>query len=143
MTKEQANAFRKGPTYEKGVLMSIHLNILGITEKAFDKNPMFRKSDNVRELENSYIYRSLACAYFLFMEWYLKGGLKDVKEKKLMNDMFDSQIATYATYFDGLLTNDIKANRSYQTLRYFLKNTSAEIYDAGVMQAQILKIRND
>lgn len=42
------------------------------------------------------------------------GGAEDVKPEKLRNDMVDVTFATYATFFDGILSCDKKTNQLYQ-----------------------------
>ncbi len=123
LTKAEAKALRKGPPYKGETLTLILKRLEKMTIQLFAEKVNFNEPKFYKEFYNSYLFRSGACGYFLFQEWYIAGGLKDVKSKKMMNDLLDVQIAAYATYFDGLLSNDKKAMRIYKVSKYFITKT--------------------
>jgi hypothetical protein len=123
VTKSEAKALRAGPPY-KGESLDFILNrIKDLTLQLFAKKVNFIETNNYHEFYNSYLFRSGVCGYFLAQEWYLSGGLKNVKPKTMMNDLLDMQIAAYATFFDGFLSNDKKAVRIYKIANDFINST--------------------
>jgi hypothetical protein len=49
------------------------------------------------------------------------GGLpKATKAENIRNDLVDMNFATYATYFDGLLSKDQRLLRNYETAAFAL-----------------------
>jgi hypothetical protein len=54
--------------------------------------------------------------------WISVGGAKKVKPDKLRNDLVDVIFAAYATYFDGILSKDEKANAIYSDALWMLTN---------------------
>ena len=74
------------------------------------------------EWPNYFIYRSSLFYSLHFQEWLIKGAPKQVTPKKIRNDVIDLNFATYATYFDGLLTKDKKCYQLYFDGDFILKN---------------------
>lgn len=60
-----------------------------------------------------FIYRISLFHAIHFQKWLINGCPNVIKTKKLRNDMLDFNFATFATYFDGLLTKDKKCLDSY------------------------------
>lgn len=120
MSKDEAKNLRSGPPYNTDALSIILKNIEEMTISMFSNKVNFTNSRNYKKFYNSYLFRSGVCGYFLFQDWYLAGGLKNVKAKTMMNDLLDAQIAAYATYSDGLLSHDKKIQRIYKIANYFI-----------------------
>ena len=51
--------------------------------------------------------------------WVAVGGAKNVKVERLRNDIVDVSFAGHATYFDGLLSADVKATELYLDWRHW------------------------
>jgi hypothetical protein len=60
------------------------------------------------------------CAFVWSLDWIGQGGADNVRADKLRNDLVDVIFATYATYFDGLLTKDQKALRIYERAKFIV-----------------------
>lgn len=56
----------------------------------------------------SYAFRYTLCAFARAVDWIAEGGYDTAPEAKLMNDYVDMGYAAYATFYDGLLTEDKK-----------------------------------
>jgi hypothetical protein len=50
----------------------------------------------------------------------MKGEIESVKPTKVTNDLFDHDYVLLATFFDGLVSNDKRANEAYSDLKYLL-----------------------
>lgn len=70
---------------------------------------------------NSFIFRNALCTYLLALDWCAAGGVQDVSSEHLQNDLIDMNYATYATYFDGLLSDDAKCIRIHKQARIWLR----------------------
>jgi hypothetical protein len=68
----------------------------------------------VDELPNTFLFRWALCLFLWILDWISIAGPKGVKPEKILNDLVDVNFATFATYFDGLLSMDKKAHRIYQ-----------------------------
>jgi hypothetical protein len=73
------------------------------------------------EVRNTFIFRYALCAYVLALEWISVGGAAKKKSEKIRNDLVDVIFATFATYFDGLLTADKKLQKIYATTEFLLR----------------------
>lgn len=123
MTKQEAKHLRASLPYNSEVQSLLFTRIEKMTLQVLSGHSNITRQKNCKEFYNSYLFRSCVCFYFLAQEWHLNGGLTDVKPKTMMNDMLDMQIAAYATYFDGFLSNDLKAKRIYKISNDFIKAT--------------------
>jgi len=77
---------------------------------------------NCNELRNSYIFRYSIASFILAMRWISDGGVKNVKQQRLRNDVVDMTYVAYATFFDGLLSKDKKAIEIYEETCFLLDN---------------------
>lgn len=72
------------------------------------------------ELHNAFLFRHSVCLQVLHWIWMESGGKKNLRPEKVANDLVDLNFATYATYFDGILTNDRKLTDVYTTARWMI-----------------------
>ncbi len=61
----------------------------------------------------TFAFRYTLCAYARAVDWISEGGYENTPEAKLMNDYTDMAYAAYATFYDGLLTEDKKLEEIY------------------------------
>lgn len=73
-------------------------------------------------IPNGFIFRLALANHLLVIDWIANGGANDVNPDKLLNDVMDMHFVVYATYFDGLMTNDRKQKSLYKELRWWLEN---------------------
>ena len=80
-----------------------------------------------KELPNTFIFRYSVCIHLLLIRWVHDGSNPTIKPQKLRNDIVDANFATFATYFDGLLSKDQKANDIYTEARFVLHRLGAAV----------------
>lgn len=82
-------------------------------EKAFKKiyGTQLPERENIL---NHYIFRSNLSTFFLALKWVTEHGWTSYPANKMRNDMIDMFYVTFATYFDGVLSNDRKINLIYR-----------------------------
>jgi len=116
-------ALRSGKKLPEDFKDCITKNIRELTKLLFEGHPDVKTLPKFDLLKNSYVFRFSVCVSFLSLRWIKDGGIDQVSPEKLRNDTVDMIYATYATYFDGLLSMDKKMNEIYSQslnyLRYF------------------------
>jgi hypothetical protein len=58
------------------------------------------------ELPNTFLYRFALCGCVLLLRWASHGGAETATSEKLRNDIVDLNFVSFATFFDGLLSDD-------------------------------------
>ena len=72
--------------------------------------------------KGNYIFRYAAANFFLGLKWISDGGYQNISLKKFENDVTDMSYATYGTYFDGVLSKDLKMKEIYKILKRYIDN---------------------
>ncbi len=119
-TKEERAAFRNGTAFPLGMVDNIVKHIMLIAVQIFRQHPNVNKRPCYEELFNTFVFRFSLCMYLLALDWAAKGGVQTASPDKVRNDMVDMNFAAYATYFDGLLTGDLKTARLHRLARVWL-----------------------
>jgi hypothetical protein len=65
-------------------------------------------------------------AFFLALDWISVGGAKNVRPDRMRNDLVDINFAAFATYFDGLITEDQKLIDIYHRTKFVLHAITAD-----------------
>lgn len=82
---------------------------------------------------NDFTWRYVLCHLLRLLYLTADGGVRR-KPMKLINDHFDNVFAAYGTYYNGLMTNDVDAQRTYlvaRTVLEFLGGRVPEDYIGG------------
>jgi hypothetical protein len=95
-------------------------NVLTMAAFLFSAVPNTRELPPALELPYTFILRYALTGYLIALRWIAVGGAKNVKLEKIRNDMVDATYSAYATYFQGLLSHDVKANEIYGDAKFFL-----------------------
>jgi hypothetical protein len=128
---DERSAIRTGQTYTPELKDKIVHMILLLAGSLFSEHPKVNALPTYNDLPNTYIFRMSLCTYLLALEWGVLGGSQSVKIERLRNDIVDMHFATYATYFDGLLSSDSKPKRIYRAARDFLTSTFSGLVHDG------------
>ena len=95
-------------------------NVLTMAAFLFAANPNTKELPPAREVPYTFIFRYALAGYLVALRWIAVGGAKNVKPEKIRNDIVDATFVAYATYFQGLLSKDAKANEIYGDAKAFL-----------------------
>ncbi|MEP0314436.1 hypothetical protein [Hyphomonas sp.] len=87
----------------------------------YDEHPHTGRWPKPFEWPYTFIYRSSILHYLHFFQWIRNGSPKSLNATKVRNDLIDLNFATYATYFDGLMTDDVKLEALYTEACYYLE----------------------
>lgn len=101
-----------------------------MTRQMMRNHPEVRVLPDREEIPNTFIFRIALMAQLLHLKWISYGGPINVKPQKVRNDLVDINFATYATYFDGLLTADQKLNEIYERGQFVLTAITTPIDNA-------------
>lgn len=70
---------------------------------------------------DGFAFRWAVCAYVYARERIEEQNIGQLSDQKLANDMVDISVAAYATFHDGLLSFDRRANHVYASASQLLK----------------------
>ena len=116
---EQLKLIRQARYFDDDQLLARMMShIVLVAYRMMRKNGYFiRKAAYAK---NNYMFRWALAGYLLSMKWLSEGGYESLPIQKLQNDIVDTAYVAYATYFDGLLSNDNKMNEIYLMTKAFL-----------------------
>jgi len=79
-----------------------------------------RRIRSADELQNTFLFRHSVATFVWSLDWIARGGADGVRPDRMRNDTVDVIFATYATFFDGLISNDEKAQRIYRGAKFII-----------------------
>jgi hypothetical protein len=100
-------------------------NVLLLAGQLFKEHPSAAEWPRGLEMRNTFIFRYALCGYVSILRRIEDGGTGNAKPVKLRNDVIDSNFAAFATYFDGLLTADRRAEEIYADAAFLLRDVFA------------------
>ena len=98
---------------------------------------LFPKQDRPPFLDalSTFWFRYSVCFYSLAIHWMIHGGHETVGTDKLRNDGIDTAYVSYATLFDGLITEDNKPREVYELAGTLIKMLSGNSDDGPFQRA--------
>ena len=117
-TESELKVIRNNLPYPGGLVRKVLENIVGLAQQFYQKHPRPAALRNVTELPNTFLFRTALCAFVWVLDRIAVGGSD--QPAKLRNDIVDLNFATFATYFDGLLSADRKPLRIYDHASFIL-----------------------
>ncbi|MEV5031003.1 hypothetical protein MRBLMC3_000157 [Sphingobium sp. LMC3-1-1.1] len=74
------------------------------------------------------VFRYALCVVLLYTRWVHHGQQMETKISKLINDVNDAHIASIATYFGGVLSDDAKLCDIHREARYLLRVAPFKVF---------------
>lgn len=99
--------------------------VLGMAAEMFRTHPSVGAVTRGPEVRDTFIFRSAVCTFVLALNEIRHGRAGIAAPGKLRNDVVDLNFATFATYYDGLLSADNKAQQIYGDAMTLLNNSFA------------------
>lgn len=115
---------REGKRFPQAMHYKLIQDVLALAAELFKTHPTVTETPRLSDLRDTFIFRYALCAYILILRGIECGGVK-TNPNKLRDDVVDVNFATYATYFDGLLTADKKAGEVYEDAKLLLREIFA------------------
>jgi hypothetical protein len=125
-THAELKIIRTGMPFPEHLVRKILESVAMIFQSLYSQHPRPAVVRNVDELPNTFLFRSALCSFLWALDWISMAGPKGVKIEKIRNDLVDVNFATYATYFDGLLSMDEKPLRIYQRAAFVLESITSK-----------------
>ena len=113
MDKDFVKYIRTGKTWTINEYEYVRTHVHRISEKPFKEIYGTQLSEKENIL-NHYIFRSNLSNFLLALKWVTEHGWTAYPSEKMRNDVVDMFYVSFATYFDGVLSNDRKINSIYQ-----------------------------
>ena len=126
-TESEIRIFRIGETPTSEMVRKTVHTVYEMALLFMKKQPHRMRVPREGEFENTFLFRYALCTHLVLLNWIRHGGQKLIKPDKIRNDLVDANFAAFATYFDGLLTNDKKLNDLYNEARVMLRLMGAMV----------------
>lgn len=121
-SEEELRIFRaRNGKYTKAMIEKIIDFIDELAIDVIQQSASDNRLRSAKEFGNKFIFRTCVCSKIYYLRWVRTGQQKTKKATKIHNDLVDLNFATYATYFDGILTNDRELHEIYHELEYLLR----------------------
>jgi hypothetical protein len=115
---------RRRETYTPEMREKLIQNVLMFANELFNGHPAVTELPELAEARDTFLFRYALCTYALILKAIEGGGVKKNPEK-LLNTMVDANFATFATYFDGLMTRDKIASEIHADAHFLLREVFA------------------
>jgi hypothetical protein len=99
-------------------------NVLAFAKELFKTHPAVTKLPELAQVRDTFLFRYALCTYSLILR-AIQGGSVKKSPEKLRNTMVDANFATFATYFDGLMTADKLAGEIHADAEFLLREIFA------------------
>lgn len=117
---DELAALRIGVQLPDSMMRKLVVQVFGLALELLRTHPRVRKLPDRQELPNALIFRIALCIHLWVFDWLAVGGAtaaSGVSLNRLRNDLVDITFAAYATFFDGLLSDDQRTCRIYEAAR--------------------------
>jgi hypothetical protein len=119
-TKEERALLLSDEPFTQEMVNRLSATLLDIVGSAFLEGTLSTRLPSSDELPNTFLFRFGLCLYLLAIRRGAQGGVAETKPERVRNDIVDMTFAAYATYFDGVLSNDASVNRVHSEARAML-----------------------
>ena len=124
---EELSVVRQKEPFSDAMVGKLASGAVHLAAHGFAMHENISKLPRAEELTNTFLYRFALCGCVLCLRWASIGGADMVKSEKLRNDLIDLNFVSFATFFDGLLSNDAKAIDIYKAAKKHLENHALEL----------------
>ncbi|MEH2565955.1 hypothetical protein [Bradyrhizobium sp. AZCC 2289] len=112
-TSGDLRRLRSGAPYTDAFIEKTLRHVMMLAAMLLGDHPTVSTFPDGKEAPDRFIFRIALCMILLALRWISVGGALKVSAPRLRNDLVDINFATFATYFDGLLTADDKLTSIY------------------------------
>ncbi|HEY6465877.1 MAG TPA: hypothetical protein VIY69_07790 [Candidatus Acidoferrales bacterium] len=120
-TEAELSILTKGKPIPDELWTKITREVVGLADTMFMAHGYFKKQPSTETLSNAYLFRYAVAGYVVALRCLKEGGQNGIKAHNIGNQIIDAMIAAYATYFDGFLSEDKRAQQIYDTTSDLLK----------------------
>ena len=113
LSANELKIIRRKEPYTEEIITKIFNHTLLASMEMFQSHPKATKLPSIDELPDTFIFHNCLCAVLIFIKWVERGSPDTVSEERTRNDIVDANYASFALYFDDLLTNDKNLKELY------------------------------
>jgi hypothetical protein len=124
-SQDDISQFRRGAPYTLETIERIFTLVSQIASQLHWAHPSKPAQPKLEEQFNTFIFRNTLCAVLSWIRWIGDGSEPKLSAKRVLNDQVDVNIATFGTYFDGVLSNDRRLELLYAETRSILTHLRA------------------
>jgi hypothetical protein len=119
-TPQERRQIRERETFPRALINKLVNQVLDTAVIIFANDPRTQSLPDYDTLLNRYTFRYTLCGQLLTLLWGAQGGASGARLATVRNDLIDLHFATCATYFDGLLSGDLKTQSIYRRAVHIL-----------------------
>ena len=120
--KDRLKRIRKRASFTKGDIDWFLGYVFQMARELYDSHPKIPLQTESVDVMGHWILRYALAGCVLMKRWIRDGGIESIPPRKLGNDVIDMTIATYGTYFDGVLSRDEKLLELHDEMRWILEH---------------------
>jgi hypothetical protein len=124
-SSEELRILRGRESLSPRICQKVITHIFLLATEIFASHPEVQATPRGPEVRNTFIFRYAISSYVLALKSIELGNSGRASPSKLRNDVVDVNFATFATYFDGLLSADKKAQSVYAHADFLLREVFA------------------
>lgn len=117
---------RRGEPMTAEINTKFHKVVSTIVDTIFRNAPVRIDRPNEGNLPNHFILRNVLCTG-VYMLSCIERGIGARRPEKARNDVIDVLLATYGTYFNGVMSNDALTNEVHVIGRCILENSGVSL----------------
>lgn len=121
LSKEDRAAIRADRLPSEQAIRHAMKQILKTTRYVMETHPNVYQWPKAHELVNTFVFRACLCQVVLAMYLGSQGSQAKTSIKRHVNHQMDAFIAAYATYFDGVHSNDTQLIRTFRTASIWIE----------------------
>lgn len=143
-TTDQWKTFARGEAFTPKMQGLLHAAILLTAEAFAEGHPMGMELPDAPDLHQHFVFRLAVCHVIHLMNLAGTGAVTR-NAKQALNDRVDVFHATYATYFNGLMTSDERAGQTHNHARAALRSLGVTLPEdyADNMQGAVVALINE
>lgn len=144
-TEAELKILRKGEPITPELLSKITDHIFKLLLWLVATHHYFKRLPDFKTLPNAFLFRFAVAGYVIALRCIKEGGAEGASAENIGSQMVDAMFATYATYFDGILTKDRRCQEICDTTNDVLKvlRSAFEKLEADGWQIQNLAKQDD
>lgn len=118
----ELEALRKSRALGEPLIRKLQSSICMTALSLFRQHPAYQKAPPpTAEARNTFLFRSSVAMHAWYLRWLRDGSRVDIPPEKVRNDVIDLNFVAYATFFDGILTNDKKLRQIHEETEAMLE----------------------
>jgi hypothetical protein len=126
-SREERSVVRRKEPFSDAMIGKVASEAVRLAAYGFAMHQNIPRLPRAEELSKTFLYRFALCSCLLSLRWASHGGAEAATSEKLRNDLNDLNFVSFATFFDGLLSDDAKAIDIYKAAKNHLESDALEI----------------